>query len=196
VRKVFTFLDTTAIRTKETTWTERDKALEDGAESLNNSNIQDYSADKDARFGCKGKDDFWYGYKKHVSVDMGSGLIQKVAVTPANVSDQSGFKHICPNGGMVFADKAYCLREAQEVMRAQGCHSGAVLKNNMLKKNRDRDRWITKVRAQFEGIFSKDESRARYRGLMKVQLQAFMEAIVFNVKRLLVINSPPLFAGA
>jgi IS5 family transposase len=196
VRKVFTFVDTTAIKTKETTWVERDKAIEDGAESLNNNNIENYSADKDARFGCKGKDKFWYGYKKHLNADMGSGLIQKVAVTAANISDQSGFKHICPDGGMVFGDKAYCLKEAQEVMRSQGCHSGAVLKNNMLKKNKDRDRWITKVRAQFEGVFSKDESRARYRGLMKVQLQAFMEAIVFNVKRLLVINAPPLFAGA
>ena len=28
----------------------------------------------------------WYGYKRHVSVDMQSGLINKVAVTPANVS--------------------------------------------------------------------------------------------------------------
>jgi len=127
---------------------------------------------------------------------MGSGLIQKVAVTPANITDQSGLKHICPDGGMVFADKAYCLKEAQEVMRAQRCHSGAVLKNNMLKKNKDKDRWITKVRAQFEGIFSKEEKRARYRGLMKIQLQAFMEAIVFNVKRLIAINAPPLFAGA
>ncbi len=196
VRKVFTFVDTTAVKTKETTWAERDKAIEDGAESLNNNNIENYSADKDARFGCKGKDKFWYGYKKHLNADMGSGLIQKVAVTAANISDQSGFKHICPDGGMVFGDKAYCLKEAQEVMRSQGCHSGAVLKNNMRKKNRDRDRWITKVRAQFEGVFSKDESRARYRGLMKVQLQAFMEAIVFNVKRLLVINAPPLFTGA
>ena len=97
---------------------------------------------------------------------------------------------------MVFADKAYCLKEAQEVMRAQGCHSGAVLKNNMLKKNKDKDRWITKVRAQFEGIFSKEEKRARYCGLMKIQLQSFMEAIVFNVKRLIAINAPPLFAGA
>jgi len=196
VRKVFTFVDTTAVKTKETTWQERDKAIEDGAESLNNSNIENYSADKDARFGCKGKDKFWYGYKKHVNVDMGSGLIQKVAVTPANTTDQSGLKHICPDGGMIFADKAYCLKEAQGIMRAQGCHSGAVLKNNMLKKNKDKDRWITKVRAQFEGIFSKEEKRARYRGLMKVQLQAFMEAIVFNVKRLITINAPPLFAGA
>ena len=196
VRKVFTFVDATSIKVKETTWAERDKALEDGAKKLNNENIENYSADKDARFGCKGKDKFWYGYKKHVSADMGSGLIQKVAVTAANVSEQAGLKHICPDGGMVFGDKAYCLKEAQDTMRSKGCHSGAVLKNNMLKKNRDRDRWITKVRAQFEGIFSKDESRARYRGLMKVQLQAFMEAIVFNVKRLLVINAPPLFDPA
>lgn len=196
VRKVFTFVDSTAVRSKETTWAERDKALADGAKKLNNENVEDYSADKDARFGCKGKDKFWYGYKKHVNVDMGSGLIQKVVVTPANISDQAGFEHICPDGGMVFADKAYCLKEAQEVMLAKGCHSGAVLKNNMLKKNKDKDRWISKVRAQFEGVFSKDETRTRYRGLMKTQLQAFMEAIVFNVKRLLVINSPPLFAGA
>ena len=30
----------------------------------------------------------WYGYKRHVSFDMQSGLINKVAVTPANVSGQ------------------------------------------------------------------------------------------------------------
>lgn len=65
----------------------------------------------------------------------------------------------------------------------------------MRHKNADKDRWITKIRAPFEGVFSKDETRTRYRGIMKVQLQAFLEAIVFNVNRLLVVNSPPLFAG-
>ena len=63
-------------------------------------------------------------------------------------------------------------------------------------KNKDKDRWLTKVRAPFENVFSKDETRARYRGLVKMQMQAFMEAIAFNVKRLVVINAPPLFAGA
>ena len=33
-----------------------------------------------------GNNKHWYGYKRHVSVDMQSGLINKVAVTPANVS--------------------------------------------------------------------------------------------------------------
>lgn len=105
-------MDATAIKTKETTWTERDRALEDGAEKLNNENVGDYSADKDARFGCKGKDKFLYGYKAHASVDMGSGLIREVAVTAANVSEQDALELICPDGGMVAGDKSYCLSPA------------------------------------------------------------------------------------
>lgn len=196
VRKVFTFVDSTAVKSKETTWNERDKALAEGEEKLNNKNVGNYSADKDARFGCKGKDKFWYGYKAHVGVDMGSGLIKKVAVTPANVPDQDGMALICPDEGMVIGDKAYCLGPAQAAMAARGCHSGAVLKNNMRGKNFDLDRWLTKLRAPFENVFSKWKHRARYRGTNKVQLQAFMEAIVFNVKRLVTINAPPLYAGA
>ncbi len=112
VRKVFTFVDSSAIKSKETTWEQRDKAIQQGEEKLNNENVEKYSADKDARFGCKGKGKFWYGYKRHQSVDMGSGLITKVAVTPANVSDDKGFEHIYPDGGMVFGDKMYCLKDA------------------------------------------------------------------------------------
>ena len=195
VRKVFTFVDATAIKTKETTWQERDKALTQGEESLNNKNVGNYSADKDARFGCKGKSKFWYGYKAHVSVDMGSGLIKKAAVTPANVPDQDGMNLICPDEGMVVGDKAYCLKPAQNAMAQHRCHSGAVLKNNMRGKNFDKDRWLTRLRAPFESVFSKWEKRARYRGTAKVQMQVFLEAIVFNVKRLIAINAPPLFAA-
>jgi IS5 family transposase len=196
VRNVFTFVDATAVKSKETTWEQRDKAIAQGEEKLNNGNVGKYSADKDARFGCKGKNKFWYGYKKHVSVDMGSGLIKSVTVTPANVSEQEGLEYICPDGGMVVGDKAYCLSTAQMTMKSHGCHSGAVLKNNMKGKNKDKDRWLTKLRAPFESVFSKDEIKARYRGLMKVQLQAFLEALVFNMKRLAAINAPPIFVGA
>lgn len=196
MRKIFNFVDSAELKTKETTWSERDKAIKEGEEVLNNANIDKYSADKDARFGCKGKKKFWYGYKRHASVDMGSGLIDKIAITPANVTDQTGLAYVCPEGGMVFADKQYCCKQAQIIMKTNGCHSGAILKNNMINKNKDKDRWITKMRAPFEMIFSKMSKRARYRGLAKVQMQAFLEAIVFNVKRLIVIGSPPLFAAA
>ena len=60
----------------------------------------------------------------------------------------------------------------------------------------DMNKWRPGVRAPFESVFSKFERRANYRGLVKVQLKLFMEAIVQNVKRLVQINPPPLTAGA
>ena len=34
------------------------------------------AVDKQARVGCKGGQQYWYGYKQHVSVDMQSGLMK------------------------------------------------------------------------------------------------------------------------
>ena len=59
VRKVFTFVDSTAIKAKETTWGQRDQVLKEGEKTLNNENVENYSADRDARFGSKGKGKFW-----------------------------------------------------------------------------------------------------------------------------------------
>ena len=97
---------------------------------------------------------------------------------------------------MVFADKAYCLAKAQAAMKKHGAASAAILRQNMKGKNKDLDRWRSGLRAPFESVFSKFEKRARYSGLAKVQFQFFMDAIVWNVKRLVQINPPPLFAGA
>jgi len=197
MRSVFRFADATSIITKQTTWEERDKAIKEGEDKLNNNNIGTYSADKNARFGCKGKSKFWFGYKAHLSVDMSSNMIESIAATPANISDQEGFRHVCPrNGEMVFADKAYCLAKAQNAMKKRGAHSAAILKQNMKAKNKDLDRWRSAMRSPHEGVFSKFEKRDRYRGLAKIQMQVFLDAIVWNVKRLVSINGPPLFHGA
>lgn len=193
VRNIFTFVDASEVKAKETTWKERDKAIEEGEAALNNGNVGKYSADKDARFGCKGKDKFWYGYKRHVSVDMGSGLIKKVAITPANESDTEGLRHICPRDSMVVADKGYCGKRARDILDKRSCHSGVILKNNMKAKNKDKDKWLTRLRAPFESVFSKLPDRARYRGIAKVQLQAFMEAMVVNVKRMVIISGSPQY---
>jgi IS5 family transposase len=194
MRSTFRFADATAVITKQTTWDERDRAIEHGEEKLNNQNIKKYSADPEARFGCKGKSKFWFGYKGHVSVDMGSNMIESIAATPGNVSDQEGFDLVCPSDGeIVFADKAYCLKKAQDSMKKRGAQSAAILKQNMKGKDKDLDRWRSSMRAPFEGVFSKFEKRARYRGLVKVQFQLTMDALVWNVKRLVQINPPPLF---
>ncbi|MEM6339258.1 MAG: transposase [Pseudomonadota bacterium] len=88
--QVFTFVDASHLISKASLWKERDEVIKKRYEKLNNQTLAKVSKDKQAKIGCKGKDKFWYGFKKHVSLDMQSGMINKVAVTPANVIDAEG----------------------------------------------------------------------------------------------------------
>jgi len=189
--EVFTFVDASHLISKAALWEERDEIKRKKYEKLNNETLPIVAVDKQARIGCKGKNKFWYGYKKHVSVDMGSGLINKVAVTPANVTDSKGFKHVAPSSGATYADKAYCDKNAKRTAAAKGLHPAAIKKNNMKDKNKDLDRYYTSTRSPFENVFSQDNKRARYRGIAKNQFSAFMQAMCFNLKRLVVLTAPP-----
>ncbi len=186
MNEVFTVVDATALISKFNLWEERDKSIKEGYDKLNNTNISKYSADKDAKIGAKNTNKFWYGYKKHASIDTQSGMINKVAVTPANITDASGMKHVCPKSGMVIADKGYV--GAVDTILAKGAHPAVILRNNMRNKNKDRDRWLTGIRSPYERMFSKQPKRVRYRGIAKNQFSEFMYAMSFNFKRLLVLE--------
>jgi len=58
----------------------------------------------------------------------------------------------------------------------------------MKGKNKNLDAWYTKIRAPYERVFSKQAKRVRYKGIAKNQFTAFMQAIAFNLKRLLVLD--------
>jgi IS5 family transposase len=88
-------------------WEERDKDIKEGNERFNNEIIKKYAADKEMRIGSKNNKKFWFDYKKHVAVDAQSGMITKVAVTKANVTDADGVKHVLPRTGAILADKGY-----------------------------------------------------------------------------------------
>ena len=201
IREFYTFADASEIVACVDTWSARDKAItdaqnsefdDDGNPTMNNKNAKDYSSDPDARYGAKGRNKIWYGYKRHVGVDMHQGLISKVAVTPANIHDGKAFKHIRPLSGAVVADKIYSDGEAQREMKRRGLHSMAIKKNNAKGKNREQDSFFSSLRMPFEGVFSKMSKRARYRGKVKVYFQALMDAIVHNIKRLIKIKSGPI----
>lgn len=188
MNEVFSFVDATHLIAKANLWKERDNAIAKKYEKLNNENVSKFSADRQAKIGCKGKDKFWYGYKQHTSVDMQTGLINKVAITPANITDASGFKNVCPSQGAVYLDKGYCINPAPGIAKSKGVHLAAIQKNNMKGKNKDRDRWYSGIRSPYERVFSQREKRVRYRGIVKNQFAAFMQAICFNLKRLVVLN--------
>ena len=192
ISEVFSFVDASHLISKASLWKERDEAIKKKYEKLNNESLPKVAHDKQARIGCKGKEKYWYGYKKHTSVDMQSGLINKVAVTPANVTDSKGMKHVCPNGGAIYADKGYCDKHAKKATAKKGCHLRAIKKNNMKGKNKELDRWVSHLRSPYERVFSKQSKRVRYCGVAKNQFSAFMQSICFNLKRLSVLDPPNL----
>lgn len=189
IGEVFTFVDASHLISKASLWEERDEARRKKYDRLNNEVLPEVAHDKEARIGCKGSNKFWYGYKKHVSVDMQSGMINKVAITPANVTDSQGFKHVCPKKGAVYADKGYCTSPARIAAMTKGVHLSAIKKNNMKNKNFDLDKYYTKLRSPFERVFSQDNKRVRYIGIVKNQFATFMYAICFNLKRLRVLTA-------
>ena len=192
MNEVFTVVDATHLISKANLWKERDKAIKAKYEKLNNKVLPKVAKDPQAKIGCKGKDKYWYGYKKHASIDMQTGLINKVAITSAEVPDAKGLKHVCPLGGVAYADKGYCAKAASNIAKSKNCHLASILKNNMKNKNRDKDKWYSKLRSPYERMFSKENKRVRYKGIMKNQFTAFMQAIGFNLKRLIIIDTGDL----
>lgn len=187
--EVFTFVDASHLISKANLWEERDELRKLKYDKLNNETLPKVAKDKQAKIGCKGGSKFWYGYKKHVSVDIQSGMINKVAVTPANLTDSQGFKHVMPSSGATYVDKGYCTKPARIAAARKGVHLCAIKKNNMKGKNFDLDKYYTKIRAPFERVFSQDNKRVRYSGIAKNQFTEFMNAICFNLKRLTVLTA-------
>ena len=186
--EVFTFVDATALISKLQMWDERDKAISDGYEKFNNEVIERYAKDKEVRFGSKGKNKFWLGFKKFTSVDMSSGMINRVKVTKANVNDDNheAVGAVLPDTGAVNADKGFI--GAIPLMEKRNLHCMVILKNNMKAKDKDKDRFFTKLRSPFEGVFSKQQKHVRYKGTLKNQAAELLYAMAHNFRRLLVIE--------
>lgn len=199
IREVFTFVDASHLISKVNIWEDRDKLIKKGLEGFNNDALEKNSkekeksssikADTQARMGCKGKKKYWFGYKRHASVDMQSGLINKATITPANVTDAKAVKHILPNSGAVFGDKGYCTKDSTDAIKKKGLHDCTIKKNNMEGKNREKDRWISQMRSPYERVFSKMSKRVRYRGIEKSQFAFFMDAMAHNFKRLMTLDA-------
>ena len=221
--KAFTFIDSTAITAKLSIWEERDKILSDKTPKIlnklqeklpsldltgnikestsseeiktTNKNISNYAIDKDAKIGRKGKDNFWYGYKSHITVDGKSGIITAIEVTPANVLDHNinVLEKLLPEEGMILADRGYDTNAVEDKLKEKGLVSGIRKKKIRKNRNPDRDRWLGRLRSPFEGVFRYFDKVAPYRGLKKVKLHQILGCIALNLKRLAKIVGTPLF---
>ena len=190
LNQVFSVVDASHLISKAALWKERDKAIKATYDTLNNKVLPHVARDTEARIGCKGKNKYWYGYKRHVSVDIQSGLINRVATTAANLPDGQGLDAVCPDQGAIYADKAYSVPASHEAAAKRGCHLAAIQPRNRKTKNADLDRWYARIRSPYERVFAHQSKRVRYLGLAKNHLTTLMQTIAFNLKRLAVLDPP------
>ena len=153
------------------------------------------SHDPDARFGgAKGKGGFTFGYKAHVGVDQGSGLIRSVITTPANVNDTvPADALIRGDERAVWADAAYDTHSRRARLKAEGKKPRIVRRPNkhhpeLPPRLQRYNRLIARRRAAVETTFATLKNRMRlqairYIGLAKAEAQVLLAAMAFNMRR-------------
>jgi IS5 family transposase len=137
-----------------------------------------------------------HGYKAHVACDEETALIEKVAVTPANVNDgKAGCAVVPEEPGEVYADSAYRGARFRAAVEERGGRTRVVASHVWARHEADAKSKlkaingpIHKVRGRIEKIFgtckrSYGLRQMLYRGLAKAKLQVFFTAIAYNMKR-------------
>jgi transposase, IS5 family len=152
------------------------------------------ASDPEARFvRHAGKSGSTFGYKMHVAVDQGSGLIRRVIATPANVNDTTPADAlICGDERVVWADAAYHTHAREAALKARGVKPRIARRPNkhhpLSARMKHYNRLIARHRSQVETTFATLKHRMgctaiRYIGLAKASGQLTMAAIGFNLRR-------------
>lgn len=134
---------------------------------------------------------YYFGYKGHIGVDVGSKLIRKQAFTPANVHD-SQEKLFLGDERAHFGDKAYANEEDKRAARANGIYYGVLDKGKrnhpLSKKQKKRNRKHSSVRAQVEHPFAYFRCKlgcreARCKTRLRNQLVFTFNCLLYNIER-------------
>lgn len=151
--------------------------------------------DPDAAFAKRsGKPGSTYGYKAHVGVDQGSGLIRAVITTPANINDTTPADDLIRGDERsVWGDAAYHSHARAAALKARGVKARLMRRPNkhhpQLPPRLARlNRLIARRRAAVETTFATLKRRMgltaiRYVGLTKASAQILMAAMAFNLRR-------------
>jgi IS5 family transposase len=152
------------------------------------------SADPEARFAARqGKGGGVFGYKAHVAVDQGSGLIRRVITTPANVNDTTPADDlVLGDERSVWGDAAYHTHAREKALKDLGIKARLMRRANKhhplpprLKRYNNliaRHRWA--VETTFATLKRRMGLTAiRYVGLTKANAQITLAAMAFNMRR-------------
>jgi IS5 family transposase len=140
-----------------------------------------------------------FGYKMHLAVDQGSGLVRQAILTPANVSDKARFLALVQGDERaVYADKGYdgWWYKAELARRGitDGIMAGSYWRRPLDAAGHARNRAIAPLRAPVERSFAilkrwYGYRRVRYRSLLRNALQLQLLALAMNLRRALALTA-------
>lgn len=159
------------------------------------------TVDPDATWTRKGGRSY-FGYKAHIGLDGGSGLIREAVFTAANVNDtEVADELVCGDEAAVYADKAYGTKERSAWLKEMGIKDRIMRRGNKHHPElpyweRQRNRLISGLRAPMEHVFgtmkrSYGYRRVRYMGLDRNGVELFFKCMAYNLRRvdrLLAVN--------
>ena len=137
----------------------------------------------------------FFGYKAHVAVDRGSGLVRRVIVTPASVNDTVVADDlVLGDEREVWADKAYDSHARRARLAASGIKNRICRRGNKHHRpsiwSERRNRAIARVRGRVETLFAVlkrhyRHHRARYLTLERNRTDLIMACVAINLRRAL-----------
>lgn len=136
----------------------------------------------------------YFGYKVHVGMDQGSGLIRKVLLTDAHVQDVEVARQlVCGDEAAVYADRAYESRAHRQALKNQGIKDRIMHRRH--KHLRELPHWqasrnhlIARRRAPVEAVFSAmkriyGKARTRCHSLVVNTADYLAFATIYNLRR-------------
>ena len=139
-----------------------------------------------------------FGYKMHLAVDQGSGLVRRAILTPGHVSDKVPFLALVQGDEQaVYADKGYDGWWYRQELTLRGIGDG-IMAASYWRRPLDaaghaRNRAIGQIRASVERTFAIMKRwygyrRVRYRSRVRNALQLQLLACAMNLRRALVLS--------
>ena len=136
----------------------------------------------------------YFGYKLHIGMDQGSGLVRSAVMTPAKTSDlEVAPRLVMGDEKAVYADKAYSKKAFSKALKAARAKPRIAYRRHKTEPvlgrwKKRRNDLIARIRAPVEGVFSQGKrfygwTRARCNTLARNQSRALAVLTMFNLKR-------------
>ena len=158
-------------------------------------------SDPDARFVKRAdKPGSTFGFKAHVAVDQGSGLVRDALLTPANVNETTVADQLIQGDEKaIYADSAYDTKARRAALHARGVKDRIQHRPNkhhpvLGRWKKKRNELIGHIRGRVETTFAVLKRhygyrRVRYLGLAKNQSHLHLLCIALNLRRALVLST-------